>query len=57
MKNFPKGLSRLLSILSAFILGAYVTQEYKFDQPVDFYRYCSTFLFGAMFYIHGNSKD
>jgi hypothetical protein len=57
MERFPKGLSRLLSILSAFILGTYVTQEYKFDQPVEFYRYCSTFVFGVMFYIHGNSKD
>ena len=57
MKDFPKGLSRILSILSAFILEAYVTQEYKFDQPVDFYRYCATFVFGAMFYIHGNSKN
>jgi hypothetical protein len=57
MKDFPKGLSRILSILSAFILGAYVTQEYKFDQPVDFYRYCATFVFGVMFYIHGNSKN
>ena len=57
MKDFQKGLSRLLSILSAFILGAYVTQEYKFDQPVDFYRYCATFVFGTMFYIHGNSKN
>jgi hypothetical protein len=57
MKDFPKGLSRILSILSAFILGAYVTQEYKFDQPVEFYRYCLTFVFGAMFYIHGNSKN
>lgn len=57
MNNFPKGLSRLLSILSAFMLGAYVTQELKFGQPVEFYRYFLTFMFGLMFYIQGNSKD
>jgi hypothetical protein len=57
MERIPKGLSRLLSIFSAFLLGAYVTQEYKFDQPVELYRYCLTFVFGIMFYIHGNSKD
>lgn len=57
MDKFPKGLSRLVSILSAFLLGAYVTQEYKFNQPVEFYRYFLTFVFGLMFYLHGNSKD
>lgn len=57
MENFPKGLSRLLSLMSAFMLGAYVTQQFKFDQPVEFYRYFLTFMFGLMFYIHGNSKD
>jgi hypothetical protein len=57
MKIFPKGLSRLLSLLSAFVLGAYVTQEYKFGQPVELYRYFLTFIFGLMFYIQGNSKD
>jgi len=57
MEKFPKGLSRLLSLLSAFIMGAYITQEFKFNQPVEFYRYFLTFMFGFMFYIHGNSKD
>lgn len=56
MENFPKVLSRLLSLMSAFMLGAYVTQQFKFDQPVEFYRYFLTFMFGLMFYIHGNSK-
>jgi hypothetical protein len=57
MNNFPKGLARLLSLMSAFILGAYVTQEFKFGQPVEFYRYFLTFMFGWMFYIQGNKKD
>ena len=39
------------------IRDSYEQQEYKFDQPVEFYRYCLTFVFGAMFYIHGNSKN
>ena len=57
MENFPKNLSKLMSILSAFLLGGYVTQEYKFNQPVEFYRYFLTFIFGLMFYLHGNKKD
>ena len=57
MENFPKTLSKILSILSAFMLGAYITQEYKFNQPVEFYRYFLTFIFGLMFYIHGHKKD
>lgn len=57
MENFPKTLSKILSIMSAFMLGAYVTQEYKFNQPVELYRYLLTFIFGLMFYIHGHKKD
>lgn len=57
MENFPKTLSKILSIISAFMLGAYVTQEYKFNQPVELYRYLLTFIFGLMFYIHGHKKD
>jgi len=57
MERFPKGFARFLSLMSAFILGAYVTQQFKFNQPVEFYRYFLTFMFGLMFYIHGNSKD
>lgn len=57
MDNIPKRLARLLSLLSAFILGAYVTQQFKFNQPVEFYKYFLTFMFGMMFYLHGNSKD
>ena len=57
MENFPKTLSKILSIVSAFMLGAYVTQEYKFNQPVELYRYLLTFIFGLMFYIHGHKKD
>ncbi len=57
MNNLPKNVSKGLSILAAFLLGAYVTQEYKFGQPVEFYRYFLTFVFGLMFYIHGNKKD
>lgn len=57
MDRFPKGFARFLSLMSAFILGAYVTQQFKFNQPVEFYRYFLTFMFGLMFYIHGNSKD
>lgn len=52
-----KNVAKLLSIVSAFTLGAYVTQEYKFNQPVEFYRYFLTFFFGLMFYIYGNKKD
>jgi len=40
--------------MSAFILGAYVTQEFKFDQPVETYKYLLTFVFGVMFYLDGN---
>jgi len=57
MDKFPKTISKVLSILSAFMLGAYVTQEYKFNQPVEFYRYFLTFIFGLMFYINGHKKD
>ena len=57
MDRFPKGLSRFLSLMSAFILGTYITQQFKFNQPVEFYKYFLTFMFGLMFYIHGNSKD
>ncbi len=57
MDNIPKRLARFLSLLSAFILGAYVTQQFKFNQPVEFYKYFLTFMFGMMFYLHGNSKD
>ncbi len=57
MEKFPKTLSKVLSVLSAFMLGAYVTQEYKFNQPVEFYRYVLTFFFGLMFYVHGHKKD
>ena len=57
MEKFPKTLSKVLSVFSAFMLGAYVTQEYKFNQPVEFYRYAMTFIFGLMFYIHGHKKD
>lgn len=42
--------------MSAFMLGAYVTQEFKFNQPVEVYRYVLTFFFGLMFFIHGNYK-
>ena len=57
MDKFPKTIYKVLSILSAFMLGAYVTQEYKFNQPVEFYRYFLTFIFGLMFYINGHKKD
>lgn len=54
--KFPKWLSKMLSLMSAFMLGAYVTQELKFNQPVELYRYVLTFFFGLMFFIHGNYK-
>lgn len=57
MDRFPKGFARFLSLMSALILGSYITQQFKFNQPVEFYRYFLTFMFGFMFYIHGNSKD
>ncbi len=57
MDIIPKRLARFLSLLSAFILGAYVTQQFKFNQPIEFYKYFLTFMFGMMFYLHGNSKD
>jgi CDP-diglyceride synthetase len=51
---FPKWVSKILAFMSAFILGAYVTQEFKFDQPVETYKYLLTFVFGVMFYLDGN---
>ncbi len=57
MNYLPKNISRFMSVLAAFLLGAYVTQEFKFGQPVEFYRYFLTFMFGLMFYIQGNKKD
>jgi hypothetical protein len=42
--------------MSAFILGAYVTQEFKFNQPVEMYRYVLTFMFGLMFYLDSERK-
>ena len=56
MREFPKPLASFLALLSAFILGAYCTQEYKFNQPVELYRYILTFTFGLMFYMYGK-KD
>ena len=53
---FPKWMSKILALMSAFMLGAYVTQEFKFDQPVEMYRYILTFLFGLMFYLDGEKK-
>jgi len=38
------------------MLGAYVTQEFKFNQPIEMYRYILTFIFGLMFYLDGE-KD
>jgi hypothetical protein len=55
-RTFPKWVSKLLVIMSAFMLGAYVTQEFKFDQPVEVYKYIITFVFGLMFYLDGQ-KD
>jgi len=57
MNSFPKKLSKIISFMSAFMLGAYITQEYKFHQPVETYRYIFTFLFGLMFYLHSEQKD
>jgi hypothetical protein len=57
MDKFPKTISKVVSIFAAFMLGAYVTQEYKFNQPIEFYRYLLTFFFGIMFYVHGHKKD
>lgn len=57
MNKFPKGLSKILSLLSAFTIGAYITQEYKFNQPVETYRYVLTFIFGFMFYFYSELKD
>jgi hypothetical protein len=53
---FPKWMSKILALMSAFMLGAYVTQEFKFDQPVGMHRYILTFLFGLMFYLDGERK-
>lgn len=53
---FPKWISKILALMSAFMLGAYVTQEFKFDQPVEMYKYILTFLFGLMFYLDGDRK-
>ena len=57
MYPFPKKLSKILSLMSAFMVGAYITQEYKFHQPVEVYRYILTFSFGLMFYLHSEQKD
>ena len=57
MHPFPKKLSKIISLMSAFMLGAYITQEYKFHQPVEAYRYILTFSFGLMFYLHSEQKD
>ncbi len=53
---FPKWMSKILALMSAFMLGSYVTQEFKFEQPVEMYRYILTFLFGLMFYLDGERK-
>ncbi len=53
---FPKWMSKILAFMSAFILGAYVTQEFKFNQPVEMYRYVLTFMFGLMFYLDSERK-
>lgn len=57
MKEFPKSLANIIAIISVFILGGYVTQEYKFNQPIELYRYVFTFLFGFMFYLYGKKNS
>jgi CDP-diglyceride synthetase len=52
----PRWVSKILALMSAFMLGAYVTQEFKFNQPIEMYRYILTFIFGLMFYLDGE-KD
>jgi CDP-diglyceride synthetase len=55
-RTFPRWVSKLLAFMAAFMLGAYLTQEFKFDQPVEAYKYIITFVFGLMFYLDGQ-KD
>lgn len=57
MYPFPKKFFKILSLMSAFMLGAYITQEYKFHQPIETYRYIFTFLFGLMSYLYSELKD
>ncbi len=58
MKKLPPiWLCKLLSIMSAFILGSFCTQEFKFNQPVELYKYAFTFIFGYLFYILGERKE
>ena len=58
MKKLPPiWLCKLLGIMAAFILGGYCTQEYKFNQPVEFYKYFFTFIFGYFFYVLGEREQ
>jgi hypothetical protein len=54
--GFPKWLSKLLALLSALILGSYVTRE-QYGEVIELYRYVLTFIFGLMFYILGHKKN
>lgn len=47
---FPKGVSKVLSYISAFTLGIY-TYVSLHGQPVELHRWILTTMFGLMFYL------
>ncbi len=50
-------LYKLLSYTSAFMLGAYATSEFKFNQPVESYRWVIGVFFFVFFVAMSNRKD
>ena len=42
-------LFRTLSYLNAFVLGGYVVQQFKFNQPIEIYRWIITSFFFCFF--------
>ena len=52
-----KVLLELLSYISAMTLGMYIASQFKFNHPVEEYRWLITGFFFIMFTVIANSKE
>jgi uncharacterized membrane protein AbrB (regulator of aidB expression) len=50
-------LPKILSYISAMTLGMYIASQFKFNHPVEEYRWLITGFFFIMFTAIANSKD
>ena len=49
MKKFKTYGNLFLTMLSCFIMGLYSASQFKYNEPVELYRWIITTAFGAMF--------